>query len=92
MAEARGAEGFHIHVAARGVAEPAGGGEIGGAVGTAFGARNDVIERGAAPAFALAIHRAAAPAAAAVLGGDQSGADFTPVHRLRRTGGMRILS
>ncbi len=87
-----GAEDFGVHVAARGIAEAAGGGEVALVIRAAFGAREDVIQRDAAAAFAGAVHGEIAPAAATFLGGEETVAEIREAHREYRTGGMRILS
>lgn len=86
MAGAGDAKPVGVHIAARGIAETAGGGEVGGLVRTAFGERHDVIERCAAPAFAGAVHGEVAPAAPALLRGDKRQAKLSAIqamsHRL----------
>jgi hypothetical protein len=92
MAGAGGAKRIDVYVAARGIAETAGGGEVGGFIRTAFGERHDVVERSAAPAFAGAVHRQVAPAAPALLRSDERQAKLSAIHRENRTGGMRTFS
>ncbi|MFT3810082.1 MAG: hypothetical protein QM698_09210 [Micropepsaceae bacterium] len=81
MMFAGGSEGGDVHITPRGVAETAGGGEIFGRIGAAFGARDDVIQRDAAAAFAGAVHGEIAPAAAALLGGEEAVAEVRQAHR-----------
>lgn len=92
MIAPRDAEGGGIHVGLGGVAEAAGGGEIGLFIRAAPRQRHEMIQRRASSAFAIAAHGEAAPAASAVLGGEQPVAQRGAGHRLIRTGGMRMRS